>query len=421
MQQDQWIINARVIDPSARLDAVCDVLLRDGSITQIGHMPPDAEGSVTDAAGLVLAPGLVDMHVHLRDPGYTEKEDFFSGSRAAAAGGVTTLLAMPNTKPVIDNAAQLADSLRRSREQPVQILHCAAVSKDLGSGEAVDFAALAQAGAAAFSDDGKPVYNAALTRQAMEWAKKLGLPYLAHCEDASLAGGGLVNETVAKKLGVKALPAAAEDVGTARELALSMATGLPVHICHVSTRVSLELIRAAKRFGAPVTAETAPHYFSLTEDRLLGRDANFRMNPPLRTQEDVEAVISALQDGTLDAIATDHAPHTPLEKADFLTAPNGVIGMETSLSAGMTWLVEPGHLTLTRLLELMSVNPARILGMKARTLAPGSPADILLFDPQAQWKPDPAKLHGKSRNTPYAHCLFTGRVEQTYCSGVALL
>jgi len=411
------IENAHIMDSSTGWDAFGDLYLADGLLCE--GAADFAADAVLDAAGLIAAPGLVDLHVHLRDPGQTEKEDFASGAAAAAAGGVTTLVAMPNTAPPMDNAALLAETLQRAAMQPINILQAACVSQGLGEEAAVDFAALAAAGAAAFSDDGKPIHNAGLLKTALLEAQKYGVPLLAHCEELSLAQGGLVNSGAAKTLGVRALPPAAEDVGTAREVMLAWAEGLPVHICHVSTKTSLALLCAAKADGAPVTAETAPHYFSLDENALTQRDANLRMNPPLRSAEDVAAVIAALQDGTIDAIATDHAPHTPAQKADFDTAPNGIIGMETSLSAGITYLVNPGHISLMRLLDLMSSSPAKILGREkqAGSLQPGFPADIVLFDPQEKWEIRAQDLHGKSQNCPYIGKTLLGRVKYTICNG----
>ncbi len=411
------IQNARVIDPAAQLDAHLDILVRDGCVALLApQLEADADVRI-NAAGYVAAPGLIDLHVHLRDPGQTEKEDLHSACCAAAAGGVTTLVAMPNTAPAMDSCEVLTEFLRRAAGMPLHILQAAAISKGLGSAQAVDFTALAQAGAAAFSDDGRPVENTLLLLRAYQAAAAHSLPVLAHCEDALLAGTGIVNEAIAAELGVPGIPAAAEDVGTAREIALAMAYHLPVHICHVSTRGSVALIRAAKQAGAPVTAETAPHYISFDETVLRSKDANFRMNPPLRGREDREALIQGLQDGTLDAIATDHAPHTAEQKADFNTAPNGVIGMETSLAACLTDLVNPGHLTLAQLLQCMSTNPARILKRNAGTLREGCCADIVLFDPDEAWTVDPAKLHGKSRNTPYAGRQLTGKVKLTIAKG----
>ena len=313
------IQNARVIDPSQGLDQVMDLLLEDGKIAQLGKSLPAQNAQVIDGTGLVAAPGLVDMHVHLRDPGLTHKEDVYSGCRAAAAGGVTSLLAMPNTKPAMDSPETVRALLERAQAADAAVYTAACVTKDLQGEELADLAALKEAGAIALSDDGRPVENTKFLAQAMLAAPELGLRVTAHCEDLYLARGGIMHEgEISRKLSVPGIPAAAEDCGTAREIALAAAYGIPVHICHVSTRTSMNMIRDAKRRGIAVTAETCPHYFTLTDKALEGRDADYRMNPPLRTEDDRLAMIEGLRDGTLDAIATDHAPHTPEEKADFL-------------------------------------------------------------------------------------------------------
>lgn len=413
-----WIRGARVTDGTQPLQTR-DVLIEDGRIAAESAPPQGAENvRVLDADGLVCAPGLVDMHVHLRDPGQTYKEDIFSGCNAAAAGGVTSLACMPNTVPACDGPGVVADIVKRAAHARARVYPVAAVSRGLGGEEITDFAALKAAGAVAVSDDGRPVLTAGMMEQALRLAKETGLRVLAHCEELSLVRGGIMNEgEVSRRLGLPGISPAAEDVGTAREIALAAATGCPVHICHVSTAGSVALIRDARRRGVPVTGETAPHYCLLTERELERHDADFRMNPPLRTRRDAEAVIEALRDGTLTAIATDHAPHTPEEKADFFKAPNGSIGTETSLAACITALVEPGHLTLERLVALMSREPARLLGIPAGTLEPGASADLVLFDPAARWTVMPEKLHGKSRNTPFKGMTFTGKVAVTVLGG----
>ncbi|MBR1481874.1 MAG: dihydroorotase [Ruminococcus sp.] len=410
------IQHATVISPSDGYNGKADIQITDGKITAVGeNLSGDA---VIDATGLVAVPGLVDMHVHLRDPGQTAKEDILSGCRAAAAGGVTSLLAMPNTVPAVDTPETVRYILDKAKDAAARVYVAAAITKGLRSEEPTDLTALRQAGAVGLSDDGRPVVNSRFLRDAMRQAPQRGMTVVAHCEDLYLADGGKINEgAVSEALGVKGIPAAAEDCGTAREIALAAAENVPVHICHVSTKTSVALIRDAKRRGVAVTAETAPHYFSLTEQELLRRDADFRMNPPLRTAEDVKAIIEGLRDGTLDAIATDHAPHTPQEKADFEKAPNGSIGMETSLAVGITFLVKTGLLTLPQLIEKMSVNPARILGIPAGTLAVGANADIALLNPDEQWTVNPDALHGKSKNTPFKGMTLTGRVKMTLLGG----
>ena len=409
---------ARVIDPSREIDGVLDVLIRDGRIAEIAPAIHAPEAEVLEAGGLVCAPGLVDMHVHLRDPGQTYKEDIHTGCSAAAAGGVTSLACMPNTTPVCDNPAVIGDIVERVASAPARVYPVAAVTASLGGERLTDFAALKAAGAVAVSDDGRPVPTAGRMLEAMEKAAALSLPVLSHCEDLSLTRGGIMNEgAVSAALGVPGISRAAEETATAREIALAAATGLPVHICHVSTQGSVALLRDARRRGVPVTGETAPHYFLLTDELLRSRDADYRMNPPLRTEDDRRAVIEGLKDGTLTAIATDHAPHSPEDKADFLHAPNGSIGMETSLAAGITALVVPGCLSLSRLIWLMSTEPARLLGIPGGTFCPGAPADIVLFDPGAEWTVDPGALHGKSRNTPFKGMKLRGRVRHTLLGG----
>ena len=411
------IKNARVVSPADGINSKADILVRDGKIAAIGENL-SSDGEVIGADGLYAIPGLVDMHVHLRDPGQTHKEDILSGCRAAAAGGVTSLLAMPNTSPVTDNPETVKYILDKAKGADARVYVAASITKGLKSKEPTDLAALKAAGAVGLSDDGRPVENTKYLSDAMKLAPKLGMTVVAHCEDLFLADGGKINQgEVSEKLGVKGIPAAAEDCGTAREIALAAAENVPVHICHVSTKTSVALVRDAKRRGVKVTAETAPHYFSLTEKELLSRDADFRMNPPLRTAEDVEAITEGLLDGTLDCIATDHAPHAPEEKADFAAAPNGSIGMETSLAVGITYLVKTGLLPFDELVKKMSVNPAKILGISAGTLSVGAPADIALVDLDEKWTVDVEKLHGKSKNTPFKGMTLTGRVRKTILDG----
>lgn len=410
------IKNATVVSPADGLNGCLDILIENGKIAAVGKNL-SAE-NVIDAAGLTAVPGLVDMHVHLRDPGQTAKEDILTGCRAAAAGGVTSLLAMPNTNPTTDSPETVSYILGKAKDADARVYVAASITKGLKSEEPTDLDALRAAGAVGLSDDGRPVVNTAYLRNAMNRAPKLGMTVVAHCEDLFLADGGKMNEgEISARLGVKGIPAAAEDCGTAREIALAAADGVPIHICHVSTATSVELIRDAKRRGVRVTAETAPHYFSLTEKELLKRDADYRMNPPLRTENDVKAITEGLLDGTLDAVATDHAPHTPGEKADFEKAPNGSIGMETSFAASHTFLVKTGLMSLEQLVRKMSVNPAKILGIPAGTLAVGANADIALIDLNEEWTVDADKLHGKSKNTPFKGMKLTGRVKMTILGG----
>lgn len=413
------IKRARILDPGAKGDFVGDIFLSQGKIEAMGEdlfsLSSKAD-EVIDANGLAAAPGLVDMHVHLRDPGFTQKEDVFSGCRAAAAGGVTSLLAMPNTKPAMDTPETVSYLLKRAKAADAHVYTAACITRNLGGRELADLRALRAAGAIAFSDDGRPVIDTACLLEALKQAQELGAVVTAHCEDLYLAKGGLMHQgEISEKLGVKGIPAAAEDCGTAREIAAAASIGVAIHICHVSTKGSVELIRDAKRRGVKVTAETCPHYLLLTHEALEGRNANCRMNPPLRGEEDRLALIEGLKDGTIDAISTDHAPHTPEEKANFLSAPNGVIGMETSLAAA--WAALSRELSLLELLEKMSLMPAKILGIPGGTLAPGSEADLFLFDPAQEWVVNGKSLHGKSRNTPFEGITLKGKVKLTFCSG----
>lgn len=411
------IRNARVIDPANGIDDKLNIYVKDGVIAEVSSNVQTADEGI-DADNLVVAPGLVDMHVHLRDPGFTQKEDIISGCNAAAAGGVTSLLAMPNTNPVTDNTEVVKYIKEKAKNAKSKVYIAAAVTKGLKSIEPCNIEELAQAGVIALSDDGRPVENTRFMADAMINAPKNNMCVVAHCEDLYLANGGKINEgEVSQKLNVKGIPAAAEDTGTAREIALAAAYNVPIHICHVSTKTSVALIRDAKARGVKVTAETAPHYFSLTEKALLNKDADFRMNPPLRCDDDVQEIIKGLCDGTLDAIATDHAPHTIEDKADFEKAPNGSIGMETSLSVGLTYLVNSGIITLSQLIEKMSVNPAKILNIPAGTLSVGASADIVIFDPNQVYTVDENKLHGKSKNTPFKGMELKGKVKYTILNG----
>ena len=408
------IKNVRIIDPSEESAKDGDVYIRDGVFS--GPFTPDDDTVIIDGTGLTAAPGLIDLHVHLRDPGQTEKEDVISGCKAAAAGGVTQLLAMPNTIPSTDSPETVGYILEKAKNADARVHVVGAITKGLGGHEATDIDSLFDAGISALSDDGVPVLDTSIMVRAMKKAKELGIPVTAHCEDPYLAGGKVNEGEVSEALGVKGMPAAAEDAGTAREIALAEAYGLPVHICHVSTKTSAAMIRDAKKRGVAVTAETAPHYLMLTEKELLRRDADYRMNPPLRRESDRLAMIEALCDGTIDAIATDHAPHTPQEKADFINAPNGSIGMETSFAAAYTVLVEGGYMSEKELLEKMSLKPAQILRTHGGTLREGQPADLMLYKKE-KWTVDPERLHGRSKNTPFKGLELSAKVKLTVYSG----
>lgn len=418
MEKPVLIRNIRIMDPASGTDRVGSLLLQQGRIAAVGEVPCPPEAEVIAGEGLCAAPGLVDMHVHFRDPGQTHKEDLATGAAAAAAGGFTTVLCMPNTSPVCDNTEILSDILSRAENLPVHLLQSACLTGGMKGSGLCDYTALKQAGAAALTDDGRPVEEEAMMEEAVKQAAAAGLPVVSHCEDLAIINGGIIHKgSVSQALGVKGMDRASEDSITQRECEIARRTGCPVHICHVSTAGAAEAVRRAKADGVPVTCETASHYLLFTHEKLLSRNANFRMNPPLREESDRLAMLQAVADGTVDAIITDHAPHAAEEKADFEKAPNGVVGLETSLAGCITALVEPGIIPLMRLLEMMTVNPARILGLPVPTLQPGAPADLVLFDPLQRWTVDPAQFHSKSKNTVFAGETLTGRVKYTILGG----
>ena len=412
------IRGARILNPARGEDYVGNILITGDRVSAVSEHVYDDDAVVIEANGLTAVPGFIDLHVHLRDPGFTDKEDIHTGCKAAAAGGVTSLLCMPNTKPAIDTAETVRYILEEAKTADAHVYVAAAITKGLQGAELCDLEALREAGAVALSDDGRPVVDTACLVEAMRRAPELGMIVAAHCEDLFLAKKWYLNEgETSKALGLPGVPAAAEDCGTAREIAVAAAYDVPVHICHVSTKTSAALIRDAKARGVKVTAETAPHYLLMTDKELLKKDADYRMNPPLRAEEDRIAMIEAIKDGTIDVIATDHAPHTPEEKADFLKAPNGSIGMETSFAGAYTALVKTGVLTLSELVEKMSVRPAEILGIEAGMIGAGQTADIVLIDENEVWTVDADKLHGKSRNTPFKGMELQGKVKLTVCGG----
>lgn len=419
MSDAVFIRNVRLMDPATGREEQGNLLLADGKIAALG---PDAlplpGAEELEGTGLCAAPGLVDMHVHFRDPGQTHKETLETGAAAAAAGGFTTVLCMPNTSPVCDCPEVLNDILGRARGLPVHLLQAACLTGGMRGAGLCDYAALKAAGAAALTDDGRPVESAAMMEAAVQEAARVGLPVVSHCEDLAIIDGGIIHKgSVSRALGVKGMDRESEDSITRRECEIARRTGCPVHICHVSTAGAAEAVRRAKAAGAPVTCETAAHYLLYTHEKLLARDANFRMNPPLREESDRRALLEAVADGTVDAIITDHAPHTAAEKASFETAPNGVVGLETSLAGCITALVEPGVIPLMRLLQMMTVAPAKILGLPTPRLAVGAPADVVLFDPARRWLVQPENFHSKSRNTVFGGETLTGRVKYTILGG----
>ena len=380
------IRGGRLIDPDTRVDERLDLLIVDGIVAERSpELTPDEDTRTIEAEGTVVSPGLVDMHVHLREPGREDEETIESGSRAAAHGGITAVAAMPNTEPVIDTASWV--EFVRNHASPIEVYPIAAITRGRAGETLTEMAELAAAGAVAFSDDGSWVTNASLMRKALEYSTMVGPPIISHCEEPVLVGAGVMHEGLAStRAGLKAAPAAAEEVAVARDIILAQMTGASLHIAHVSTRGSVELIRRAKDDGIAVTCETAPHYFTLTDDEVRSYDTNLRVNPPLRSASDVAAIRAGLADGTIDAIASDHAPHSIEEKqVEFGAAPPGMIGLETLLPLTLTQLVQPGTITLERAIELMSTDPASILGIPHGSLAVGAQADVTVFDPDWSW------------------------------------
>jgi dihydroorotase len=381
---------------------------------------PGGAARVLDARGAVVAPGLVDLHVHLREPGQSAKETIETGTRAAAAGGFTSIACMPNTDPVVDTPAWV-EWLRRRGEAAghCQVLPIAAVTMGQKGEQLAPLDALARAGAVAFSDDGRPVTSAAVMRRALEYARPTGLPIICHEEDPSLKGDGVMNEGfTATRLGLRGIPGAAESIMCRRDADLAELTGGRVHLAHLSASASFDALRDAKRRGLAVTGETCPHYWVLTDESVGDYDTNAKMNPPLRSDADRDACIAAIVDGTIDCFSTDHAPHTEDEKArPFTDAPFGIVGLETALALTLTHLVQPGHLTLARAIELWTDAPRRVFRLPEVTLEPGSPADLVLFDPAAEWTVDPDAFFTKGRNTPFAGWRLKGRVLATMLEG----
>jgi dihydroorotase len=415
------IKGGRVIDPG-NLDDILDIVIADGNIVEIKQDAlaggANKESKIIDASGKIVAPGLIDMHVHLRDPGYEYKETIETGSRAAAFGGFTAVCCMPNTNPVND-CRQVTEYIVKKavKADIVRVYPVAAISKGLKGDRLCEYGELKDAGAIAVSDDGNPVMNSQLMRRALEYSSGFNLPVISHCEDFDLVSDGAMNEgAVATKMGLSGIPNAAESIMVLRDIALCELTGVPVHIAHVSTKESVRAIRDAKKRGVPVTAETAPHYFSLTDASAKNYNTNSKMNPPLRSEQDREAICQGLADGTIDAIATDHAPHSIIEKAvEFDQAANGIIGLETAVPLGLK-LVEAGIIDITDLIEKMSKNPARILGLKTG-LEIGKTADITIIDPEISYCIDADRFQSLSRNTPFDGWDVKGRAVLTMVGG----
>ena len=415
------IQGGRIIDPSQGIDATGNLLITEGKISWLGkgeETPPQADYDVLNAQGLVVCPGFIDLHCHLRQPGDEEKETIATGTRAAARGGFTTVCCMPNTNPPLDNQTAIEFIKSKSAsEGVVRVLPIGCISKGRKGEELAEMGELALCGVIAFSDDGEPVLSSYLMRQALDYSRAFDLPIIDHCEDKALTEGGQMNEgVISTRLGLRGMPSAAEEIMVARDLALAELTGGRLHIAHVSTEGSVELIRRAKEKGIKVTAEVTPHHLTLTEEKVIGYDTNAKVNPPLRTKRDIKALIQGLNDNTIDIIATDHAPHTEADKlCEFDLAPFGISGFETALGSLMS-LVHDGEISLATLITKLTYEPARIIGNRyggLGTLAIGAPADVTIFDPNLEWVVEPKDFASKGRNTPLAGERLKGRVMAT--------
>jgi dihydroorotase len=411
----------RLLDPSQGLDAVGDLLLVDGRVESIGGTIAGPDGvEIVDCTGRIVSPGFIDVHCHLREPGREDVETIATGARAAAAGGFTAVCAMPNTDPVTDNQAAVGFIVRQAqRADAARVYPIGAISVGQRGESLAEFGEMVAAGAVAVSDDGKPVVSAQLMRTALEYAQAFNIPVADHCEEPTLAHGGAMNEgIVSARLGLKGIPAEAEEIMAIRDILLARRTKGHVHLCHMSTKGSVELIRWGKERNIRVTAEVCPHHLSLTEECVEGYDTNAKMNPPLRTAEDVETLQQAVKDGTIDVVATDHAPHHYDEKErEFSDAPNGIVGLETALAVVVTHLVVPGIIDYGTLVDRMAVSPARVFNLPGGTLRRGAPADVTVFDPEYEWTVDPKSFLSKGRNSPYAGMRLRGRAVCTVVGG----
>lgn len=414
------IKGGHVIDLKNGIDKVCDIRILDGMIEEIGEDLSVDGAEVIDASGMTVSAGLIDMHVHLREPGYEYKEDIDTGTAAAAAGGFTAVCPMPNTNPVCDNAAVVRYIKERERE----VAHCrifpiGAVTKGLKGEELAEIGEMKKEGIVAISDDGKPVSNGSVMRRAIQYADGFDLPVISHCEELSLLDGGQMNDSVtATLMGLRPIVPAVEEAMVARDILIAEHEGKRIHIAHVSTKNSVDLVRQAKKRGVRVTCETAPHYFVLTQEACEGFNTNAKMNPPLRSEKDREAIIEGLCDGTIDCIITDHAPHHIDEKrVEFEYASNGIVGLETSLALSVTYLVKSGRMTLGEMLAKMTINPSDILGLGLGEIAVGKIADLSVFDPDEKWTVDVEKFHSKSKNSPFDRFEVTGKPHMTIIGG----
>ena len=415
------IQNGKVIDPVSGAISQVDMLVEDGKVALLERgIEADDVDQVIDAKGFMVCPGLVDMHVHLRDPGLTYKEDIFTGTMAAARGGVTSLVCMANTSPVLDSPEQITYVKETAAKAcGVNVYPVGAVSCHLRGKELTDFEALKNAGAIALSDDGNNIDDANLMRDALIRARRQGMTILAHCEDSNMVGNRAVNEgSVSRQLWLEGRPAIAEELIIMRDAMLAEETKAPIHVCHISTAKSVDIVRRMKKKGIAITCETCPQYFTLTEDEILAKGPLARVNPPLRTEKDVKGIITGLKDGTIDVIATDHAPHSAEEKNRELTkAPSGMVGLETSLAITLTQLYHTGRMELRDIIRRMTANPASILKLQKGRLTLGSDADIVIFDPDEEWIIDPDQFASKGRNTPFGGKTVKGKVKYTIVAG----
>ena len=412
------IKNGFITDPASQRSYAGDIRIENGVIQKISaDITPAPEEEIIDAAGLTVSPGLIDTHVHFRDPGFTHKENLHTGALAAAKGGFTSVICMANTSPVVDSVPVLNDILQRAQSENIRIYQAASVSHSLKGEELTDMKALKEAGACGFTDDGIPLRNAAFLYTAMEKAKELGVPVSLHEEDPSfIKNNGVNHGPISDQLGIYGSPSIAEESLVARDCMLALRSGASVVIQHISSGRSVELVRMFKSLGADLHAEATPHHFTLTDEAVLKYGTLAKMNPPLRTEDDRQAIIRGLADGTIDIIATDHAPHSKEEKDRSITAaPSGIIGLETSLALGITSLVRPGHLTMLQLLEKMTVNPAKLYGLPSGRIEEGAPADLVLFDPEEKWTP--TEYVSMSSNSPFTGWELYGKVKMTICGG----
>ncbi len=410
----------RVIDPSQQIDQVADLWIEGDKIRAIGSNPGLKADREFDVAGRIVCPGLIDMHVHLREPGREEDETIATGAASAISGGVTSVACMPNTEPALDSqAAAEFIILQARRAGKAHVFPIGAITKGRQGQELAEIGGLVEGGAVAFTDDGSPVVNSEIMRRAMEYCKGFNKAVLSHSEDLALTKGAVMSEGVeSMRLGLKGYPAAAEEIMIYREIALAQLTGARVHILHVSSAGGVELIRRGKKDGIKVSGEAAPHHFTLTDSCLRTFDSNYKMSPPLRTQADIDAILEGLKDGTLEVLATDHAPHSPEKKARELdSAPNGIIGLETFLPICIHALIKPGILTWSQMIQKMTIEPAKVLSIDRGTLKPGAWADVTVIDPKVEWTIRPEKFLSKSRNSPYAGWKVTGRAEQVFVDG----